>query len=376
MRILHTIYDDFENPWCGGGGALRTLEISRCLADEHDITLLMGAYPGAKMDEERDGIRIRRIGSDHSYPLSRASFAVLASREISRFDFDLWVYQFSAYSPLLASSNLRDRCLLECMHLLADHAVQKYPVFGHLVRKTEAMTLGAYEEILTISPTVSQQIQQMVNHQNLHLVYTGVNSSCFHAPFSEQDYILYFGRLDTYTKGIDILLQAFARVHDSHPEIRLILAGRGTEERQKELLDLSESLGIESSISFTGPVSEEEKISLFGGALFLCMPSRYEGWGIVAIEAGAAKKAVIGTKIPGLADAIRAGETGLLVPPEDPHSLAIAMNELLEKPDRRRQLGVEGHSWAEQFTWDRIAQEQNRVYKEVFERIQMRNPSR
>ena len=369
MKILHTIYDDFPNPWCGGGGALRTLEISRRLADRHDITLLSGAYPNAPRTEEIDGLRILRVGSDWSYPLSRLSFSIQASRMVARSDFDLWVYRFSAYAPLLVPAHLRRRCLLECMHVLGDNAAQKFPLLGHGARLFETVTLRAYTDILTISPTATREIEQIVKHQNLHLVYTGVDALCFDAPFSEEDYILYFGRLDTYTKGLDILLNGFARVCTHHPDIRLVLAGRGTSERQQELQVMCESLGILNRVTFVGPVSNEQKTALFGAALFVCMPSRYEGWGIVAIEAGAAEKAVIGTDIAGLGDAIQHNKTGLLVPPENPEALAQAMHHLLEHGDQRRRLGKAGREWARQFTWDHIARDQERVYFEVYEKM-------
>ena len=102
-----------------------------------------------------------------------------------------------------------------------------------------------------------------------------------------------------------------------------------------------------------------------GHALFVCTPSRYEGWGIVAIEAAAAAKAVIGTDIPGLADAIRADETGLLVPSENPQALAIAMKRLLSDAFLRKRLGIAGRKWAARFTWDRTARAQEKVYLEV-----------
>ena len=102
-----------------------------------------------------------------------------------------------------------------------------------------------------------------------------------------------------------------------------------------------------------------------GHALFICIPSRYEGWGIVAIEAAAASKAVIGTNIPGLADAIRADETGLLVPSENPEALASAMNRLLGDAPLRKRLGQAGRKWATQFTWDRTAQAQEQIYLKV-----------
>jgi len=366
MNILHTIYDDAGNPWCGGGGALRTLEISRRLAARHTITVLTGMYPGAVPEGETDGVRIRRAGTDRSYFLSRLSFARAASCEVARGAYDLWVYGFSAYAPLWVSGALRKRSLLEFFHLMGDHATEKYPLLGHIARRAENRVLKTHPHILTISPTATRQLREKGVQAALHLVYTGVDAFCFDAPWGEQDYILYFGRLDTHTKGIDILLRAFAKL--DAPDVRLVLAGRGAPGRQRELEVLAEGLGIQKRVSFFGPASPEQKNDLIGNSLFVCTPSRYEGWCIVAIEAGAASKAVIGTDIPGLADAIRPNETGLLVSPENPDALSEAMQRLLADADLRKRLGKNGRQWAERFTWDRIAAEQERVYLDVANR--------
>lgn len=360
MKILHTVYDDVDNPWCGGGGALRTLEISSRLSARHDITVVVGAFPGAEREVERDGVRIRRVGSARSYALSRLSFCAAASAQVARGEYDLWVYGFSAYAPLLATVRTRQRSLLEFFHLMGAHASEKFPVIGRAAHRAERRVLRQHDHILTISPTVKQQLQDMGVRAQLHLVYTGVDDRCFAAGGPEGDYILYFGRLDIHTKGLDVLLRGMAAV--SRSDVRLVLAGRGTPERQRELVELAEALGMADRVELYGPANDEQKEQLMSGALLVCMPSRYEGWGIVAIEAGAAGKPVIGTDIPGLRDAIRAGETGLLVPSEQPAALAEAIERLLDQPLERQRMGSNGRQWARQFTWDRIAGEQERVY--------------
>ena len=363
MKILHTSYDDIDNPWCGGGGALRTWEIARRLSHKHQITILTGAYPNAPREETIDGIHIRRVGSDRSYLLSRMSFAYHASREIARANTDLWVHQFSAFAPLFVSKKKRRDSLLEFFHFMDDHAVKKYPLLGHIARKAEQRALRLHPHILTISPTVTRQLEKRAPHTQFHLVYTGVDQICFEAPWAEENYILYFGRMDIHNKGIDILLSAFAKLNA--PDIRLILSGRGTPQSERELQEMTHHLNIANRVEFTGAVTPEQKNILMGHALFVCIPSRYEGWGIVAIEAAAAAKAVIGTSILGLADAIRADETGLLVPPENPEALASAINRLLSDPPLRKRLGQAGRKWATQFTWDRTAQAQEEVYLKV-----------
>ncbi len=368
VKILHTIYDDVDNPWCGGGGALRAIEINRRLAKRHKVKMLVGNYPGALREESKHGIQILRQGSSANYALSRLSFTAQASITLAREQFDLWVYNFSAFSPILASSRLRRKCVLEFFHLLADHALKKHPLLGLPAIVMERYTLQSYRQLVGISPSVIQQIGKFAKVDGLQLVYTGVNQTCFESTGTEEDYILYFGRLDTYTKGIDLLLKAFARVVSKHRNVRLLLAGRGTDQRINELRSLSADLGTEEQVEILGPVSDDRKQELFGGAIFNCMPSRYEGWGIAAIEASAAGKAIIGTRIPGLSDAIKHNKTGLLAEPENIESLADAMDLLLSDPELRSRLGSSGKKWAQRFTWDRVARDQELVYEKILAR--------
>ena len=362
MKILHTIYDDVENPWCGGGGAVRAMEINRRLAAKHDITLLTGNFPGAAREEDRDGIRIRRVGTSRNYWLSRLSFSALAPRVLAARPFDLWVYDFSAFSPVCALPSRQARSVMVFHHPISDHATRKYPGIGMAAAAAEGLHTRLHRRIIAVSPSTALHLKARARPNTpVHTICNGVNRPA--APETrEEDYILFFGRLDVYNKGIDVLLAAFARLMPAHPHVRLVIAGRGTEARRGELSDVSRSLGASDRVELTGPVTEAEKWNLYGGALFTCQPSRFEGWGIAAIESGAAGKAVIGTRIPGLVDAIQHDRTGLLVPAEDPDALAEAMTHLLENPRRRAEMGRRGSAWAANFSWDRIAAEQERVY--------------
>lgn len=363
MKILHTSYDDPWNPWLAGGGALRTWQICRRLAERHEITLVTGRYPDSPETEERDGVRIERVGAPSSYAVSRLTFGLAASARRMRADADLWVYGFSAFAPVFATATRRREALLECFHIMGPHAVEKHPLVGRATPYIESTTLKGYRHVLSISPSVAETIAGIRGDNGLHVVYTGVDDSCFVEPEAESDYILYFGRHDIYTKGLDLLLSAFARLDDG--QVRLKLGGRGSAADLERLRGMAGELGIDGRVDFLGAVDDEQRRDLYRRALFAVMPSRYEGWCIAAVEAAAASKAVVGTRIPGLRDAVKDGETGMLVEPEDVGDLVAAMGQLLADPARRQRLGTAGRTWAEGFTWDRIAADQERVYETV-----------
>src|SRR6476660_9447004 len=99
MRILHVIYDDISNPWLGGGGATRTLEIySRVVEQGHRVLVVCGKYPGAFSREKRQGVEYRRVGLGQSYVLSRLGFMAGAARLIKRGGYDIVIEDVSPFS--------------------------------------------------------------------------------------------------------------------------------------------------------------------------------------------------------------------------------------------------------------------------------------
>ncbi len=363
MRICHLIYDDLGNPWLAGGGAVRAREINRRLAAQHQVTQVCGRYPGGATREHIDGVHFLRVGSERSYPRSRLGYMRRAPQMLRALDWDIWIYDFSAFAPLWVPPALRRRGVLLFYHSMGAHALVKHPLTGVFAWLAEQQVLRAFPRIVTISPSVQRRLRSRVpSTVPVDCVLTGVDARYFTLEPLDEPFILFLGRMDVHTKGLDTLVAAFARIASRHPEIRLILAGRGQPGQTQRLRRLIAAARMEHRITLAGPVDEERKCDLLRSCRFFCMPSRYEGWGIAAIEAGAAGKAVVGTRIEGLQDAVVDGETGLLVPPGDPAALAEQMNRLLNDAERRRHLGASGRQRARRFDWDHVAAEQEAVY--------------
>jgi glycosyltransferase involved in cell wall biosynthesis len=364
VRICHLIYDDLANPWLGGGGAVRAREIYRRLAGRHQITLVTGRFPGAAPEEERDGLRFVRVGSERGYALSRLGYCREAVRALERQEWDVWVHEFSAFAPLAVPARLRRQGILFFYHFVGRHALAKHPLVGWASWVAEARTLRGYRRIVTISPSVQTQVVERLRRRPVRVdcVYTGVDRRYFDLQPEEKPYLLYLGRADVHTKGLDLLIGAFSSIAHEHPELTLTLAGRGTRAQLTRLAAMASAAGIGPRVRVLGAVDEARKEELLRQALFLCMPSRYEGWGITAVEAAAAGKAVLAARVSGLTDAVRADETGLLVEPESMAALADGMRRLLSDSVLRRTMGGRGREWARRFDWERIAEEQEEVY--------------
>ena len=103
-------------------------------------------------------------------------------------------------------------------------------------------------------------------------------------------------------------------------------------------------------------IDEERKRELLATCLFFCSPSRFEGFGIAALEANAAGKAVVATDVEGFRESLAFGETALAVIPDDVEALREAMLRLIDDEELRDALGRNGRARAESFSWDTIAE--------------------
>jgi glycosyltransferase involved in cell wall biosynthesis len=162
----------------------------------------------------------------------------------------------------------------------------------------------------------------------------------------------YFGRLKKY-KSVDQLLRAFAALKSRQPGLKLVLVGEG--DNRPALEALARELGIEAGCTFTGFVTEEEKVRWMQKVWFGVNTSSKEGWGLTVIESNACGTAVIASDVPGLRDAVRDNETGILYTYGDVGELTEKIDLLLRDSALRDRLASSAHDWARTFDWDRAA---------------------
>jgi glycosyltransferase involved in cell wall biosynthesis len=163
--------------------------------------------------------------------------------------------------------------------------------------------------------------------------------------------LLCLGRLSP-EKGYDVAVAAFARLVSRQPGASLTLAGGGMERERLEAL--AASLGVAHRVSFTGWVAPDASVDLVDEASVVVVPSRAEGLGLVAVQAAQRARPVVATLVDGLPDVVRHGQTGLLVPPDDPIALAGALQLLAENPALARRMGTAARRRAlRTFSWKR-----------------------
>jgi glycogen(starch) synthase len=174
--------------------------------------------------------------------------------------------------------------------------------------------------------------------------------------------LFHIGRL-VPEKGARVLLNAMPMLLENHP-VRLVIGGTGA--YGAELRRQASLLGVASSVDFIGFVDDETADALFHYADVVVVPSTYEPFGIVALEAMAAGTPLVASRVGGLAEIVHHGENGLLAEPDDPDSLAEQIDTLL----RDRTLGQRLTQAAkaevqDRYAWSTIAQSTSDVYADV-----------
>ncbi|HOA82828.1 MAG TPA: glycosyltransferase family 4 protein [Thermodesulfovibrio thiophilus] len=343
MKILHLIYDHINNPWIGGGGAVRAYEINKRLAMKgHEILTISGKYPDAE-DYEEDNLRFNFLGSDKNYVLSVFSYVFKAIQYLKKhaYDFDIVIEDFAPWNPVF-SSFFHKNVILQLHHKEGRNILRKYFILGLPFYLIEMFYPKLFSNIITVSNKTRDNFRV-----NSAVIPNGISEVLLYEKSLNHDYIAYIGRIDIYNKGLDVLLTAVKNI-----KIKILIAGKGKDENK--LTKKIKNLNI-TNIHFIGFLAENKKVSFISKAKFLIMPSRFEGQGIVALEAASMGKPVIVSDIPELRWVVEAG-FGISFKSEDATDLAEKINFLLQRDDLITEMGKRGIEYAKQFTWDRIAE--------------------
>jgi glycogen(starch) synthase len=201
----------------------------------------------------------------------------------------------------------------------------------------------------------------------LQVVRNGVDTDVFRPAENwptDGNYILFVGRL-VEQKGVEYLLRAFYYVRDKFPDVRLRIAGDG--EVREWLERLCENLMLSSHVEFLGWLPYEDLPPLYQQARVVVVPSVFEPFGMVALEAFASKRPVLASRVGGLREIVQHNISGFLAEPKDHLDLAQWLMALLNDSDLRKQLGASGLTRLsdEGYTWPAVAEQFTELYEHV-----------
>ena len=178
--------------------------------------------------------------------------------------------------------------------------------------------------------------------------------------------ILFVGRFES-RKGLLDLLKAYRLLRRTGCQCRLLVVGRGPQEREARRYIMTRGLG---GVEFLGQVSDEVRDALFKTADVYCSPATgRESFGIVLLEAMAAGTPIVCSDIHGYKGVARRDREALLVPPHDPKLLAGALAKVLADDELRAAMGASGVGRAAEFSWERVTAKVENYYGFVIRRL-------
>ena len=369
----------------GGGAEFYMYKIAERLSKHHEVTVLCTTTEKEHPLTD-DNIEVNTL--NHQFRISTTPVALTALKDIALHirhnNYDLCNINY--YLPLFPDMAAMAAKICGLPSVLTWHN----DVYAEGILKLltasynltiNKLTLKIVNKIITPSPYCYNESKFLRNLKNkMELIPPGVDIKKYeYTPLKsvreeygipdDSDIILFVGVMNKATshKGVKTLLKAFKKIYKD-TESFLVMVGKGN--MIPHYIRICKDLEIDERVVFTGFIEESTLINFYRESKMLILPSTtiQEGFGMVLIEANACGKPVIGSRIGGIKYVIKDGETGLLVPPNDPESLADAIIHLLENPSLARRMGKKGRKMVEQkYTWQKAAEATEKVFLEALQ---------
>ena len=331
MRVLHV---DPERAW--GGGEVQVVALVRELAQRGHASTV-AAHPGGPLARAAAaaGARVVPLGVANHFDVR----AALVLRRLAP-DFDVVHFHTArahALAPLSRGRGAR---------LVVTRRMDYVPAGGPYVR---FLYNRAVDAVIAISEGVRAALVRVgVRTERIRVVPSGIDAARLAAPpharaavrrewgLGDEDVaVVVVGALEA-RKGHAVLLAAAAALAPAAPRLRYVFCGEG---RQAEALARA-AAALDGAVEMVG--FRRDVAACLAAADVVALPSLQEGLGVAALEAMAAGRPVVASRVGGLAEAVVHEETGLLVPPGDPTALATALARLARDPGLRARLGAAG----------------------------------
>jgi D-inositol-3-phosphate glycosyltransferase len=257
----------------------------------------------------------------------------------------------------------------------------------------ERNLMGTVSRVIASTPRDKQQMVELYDAppERIVVIPPGVDTNLFHpiadrrakewvGTFSEKT-VLFVGRIDP-VKGLDTWFRAMRLVLQAEPSLGtrmcVCLIGGDLDEDEDpdselaRLDKLKDELGLSEVVTFLGGRAQSSLPYYYASADVVVMPSRYESFGLAALEAMACGTPVVASDVGGLSFVVRNGETGFLVPEGDEQALAQCILNLLRDRELRNRLGARAVEVAQNYSWRLIADKIADLYRVVWQEEQLR----
>lgn len=241
------------------------------------------------------------------------------------------------------------------------------------VHSVEWWLVSESDALITCSASMRDEVNRLFGYDaaDITVIHNGIDIRTW--PFAERARtsgpaeLLFAGRLE-YEKGVQDLLAALPRIRRSHPGTTLTIAGDGTQ--RDWLIEQARKHRVGKAVRFVGPVDHTELVTLMHRCDAIVLPSRYEPFGIVALEAAATGAPLIVSTAGGLGEAVREPDTGLTFEPADVAGLAAAVRATLSDPGAAAQRALRARArLTADFSWAEVAERTASVHLAAKRRV-------
>jgi glycosyltransferase involved in cell wall biosynthesis len=262
------------------------------------------------------------------------------------------------------------------------HGSDVYGLRNPVLRYVNAKVIRGSDACTANSVATAARAKKISGREDIQIIPMGVAMEFFKPALerspnqepleTDEKRILFVGRLIS-VKGAEHLVRALPKVLEKYPKAKALVVGSGPE--KDRLASLAADLGLQRVVHFKGQVSQEGLRKAYSRADVVVLPSirdksgETEGLGVVLLEAMACGVPVIGSRVGGIPDIIKHGDTGLLVKEKDPDDLSEKLILLLSNRRLRETLIQKGLEYVEQnFSWDKISDRFINTYQDVLKK--------
>lgn len=348
-KIIFSIYDSLDNPYYAGGGARTVHEIAKRLAKKYSIVVMTGNFKGA-VDRKRDNVQYIHIGPSFFGPkISQLIFQLLLPFYSMKERYDVWVESFSPPFTTSFLPYFSKKPIIGFVQMLAAEDMErKYKL---PFRYIERAGLKMYQYIIVLTEDSLQKIKK-VNKKSLCVLFpNGIEAFPSTISTRKGKHFLYLGRIELNQKGLDLLLEAYALI-EKKSSSPLVIAGSGTAIDEKLLKDKITSLGLEKRVILTGRVEGKEKEQLLRDSIVVIIPSRFDTFGLIALEAMAYGKPIVCFAIDGFKWI--PGSVAVKVKPFSIKQLSTALLKSASDEELQKIARVHGRKEVKKYTWDSL----------------------
>jgi glycosyltransferase involved in cell wall biosynthesis len=339
------------------------------LAASHDVELFVpqrGGYISGTTHVRIHEVPVSTGGHLESCLAYCSTAADLALRLRCHVDV-FWCHDWMTVLAGVKAARIGNKPLLYNVHL---------PQHESPTQNIENIGLVCADAVVVNSKAVEVELEaRNLEIPQMAVIPNGVDLRLYRPPRKpfEGEYILFVGRL-TAQKGVQVLLRAFGVVLRKLPEAQLVIVGDG--ELELQILRAVRTLGFPHRVKFAGWQTGTSLLRLYQRSQVVVIPSYYEPFGIVALEAMACGRPVIVSQVGGLAEIVADRQQGFVVPFGNYMELAQRLVELLQNPALRRQMGKAARLRASEFGWSGCADQMRVVLERLVNRPVIRGTQR